>query len=312
MIDSNIACIAVDWGTSNRRAWLLDFTSAVVAERADGTGLLSVKDRRFAESLTAFLEPWLPPARGRPAIIAGMAGSRLGWVEVSYIKTPAPLSDLARHLTKAGTVGESDCWIVSGMSVEDGPQPEVMRGEECQILGALLARDIADGFFVLPGTHSKWARVEGRRLVDFRTHMTGEVFNMLRSGGTLAQLMSGDAEDSDAFAEGVAASGRGPGLLNQLFGVRTLGLFGRVKGTGLASYLSGLLVGTEMRDALRTWPDLATRGTLCIGSPAMIARYGACAAQIGVELHGLDNNAVLPGALAWIARQARLVGSGNG
>jgi 2-dehydro-3-deoxygalactonokinase len=309
MADSNVACIAVDWGTSNRRAWLVDFTSTVVAERADGNGLLSVNDRRFAESLTSFLEPWLPGARGRPIIIAGMAGSRLGWIEVSYIKTPAPLSDLAQQLTKAGTVGESDCWIVSGMSIEDTPQPEVMRGEECQILGALLSRDIADSFFVLPGTHSKWARVTDRRLVDFRTHMTGEVFNMLRSGGTLSQLMAGDAEDTGAFAEGVAASGRGAGLLNQLFGVRTLGLFGRLPGTALASYLSGLLVGTEMRDALRTWPELAARETLCIGSPAMIARYGACAAQIGLELHGIDNNAVLPSALAWIARQARVTGN---
>src|SRR5262249_49939045 len=163
-------------------------------------------------------------------------------------------ADLAQNLMKAGRVAGSDCWIVPGMSLDHATQPEVMRGEECQILGALLTRRQPDGVFLLPGTHSKWARVSGQRLIEFRTYLTGEMFNLLRQSGTLAQLMSGDAEDDNAFARGVLAIGPGTELLNCLFSARTLALFGRLESREVASYLSGLLVGTEMRDALAAWP----------------------------------------------------------
>src|SRR4029453_15369515 len=112
-----------------------------------------------------------------------------------YVAAPAALSELAQSLIKAGRVAGSDCWIVPGVSLDSAIQPEVMRGEECQILGALLTRRQTDGRFLSPGTHSKWARLSDERLIDFRTYMTGEMFNLLRQSGTLAQLMSGDADD---------------------------------------------------------------------------------------------------------------------
>ena len=299
------SCIAVDWGTTNRRAWALGPDGKAMAERADASGLLAVQDRRFAESLEAFLVDWISSRSNIPVIIAGMAGSRLGWVEVPYVAAPAPLSDLAHSLMKAGRVAGSDCWIVPGVSLDNATQPEVMRGEECQILGALLTRRQSDGIFLLPGTHSKWARVSEQRLVEFRTYMTGEMFNLLRQSGTLAQLMSGDAEDEAAFVRGARAS-EDAELLNRLFSARSLALFGRLEGGEMASYLSGLLVGTEMRDALAAWPDLGRTGAICIGSADMLARYGACARLLGLELQGIDNKDVLPTALFWIARQAGL------
>jgi len=301
------SCIAVDWGTTNRRAWALGPDGKATAERADSAGLLAVQDRRFVESLASFLGDWLAAGSNIPVVIAGMAGSRLGWVEVPYVAAPAPLSDLAQNLMKAGRVGGSDCWIVPGMSFDSAAQPEVMRGEECQILGALLTRQQSDGLFLLPGTHSKWARVSGRRLIEFRTYITGELFNLLRQSGTLAQLMTGDAEDEDAFARGVRATGPDTELLNRLFSARSLALFGRLESHALASYLSGMLVGTEMRDALAAWPELGLTGATCIGSPAMLARYGACASLLGFELRGIDNKDVLPAALFWIAQQAGLL-----
>jgi 2-dehydro-3-deoxygalactonokinase len=301
------SCIAVDWGTTNRRAWALGPGGALIAERADSAGLLAVQDRRFADSLSSFLGDWLDASAGAPVVIAGMAGSRLGWVEVPYVAAPAALSDLADHLMQAGRIAGSDCWIVPGMSLDGAAQPEVMRGEECQILGALLTRREHDGIFLLPGTHSKWVRVSDRRLIEFRTYITGEMFNLLRQSGTLAQLMSGDAEDADAFARGVLATGADTELLNRLFSARSLALFGRLDGRALASYVSGMLVGTEMRDALSTWPDLSHAGVTCIGSSSMLARYGACASLLGLALHGIDNKDVLPAALHWIAERARLI-----
>ena len=301
------SCIAVDWGTTNRRAWALGADGKAAAARADSSGLLAVKDRRFADSLAAFLGDWIEGGASVPIVIAGMAGSRLGWVEVPYVAAPAPLSDLARGLMKAGQVGGKDCWIVPGMSLDSATQPEVMRGEECQILGALLTRHQSDGLFLAPGTHSKWVRISAERMIEFRTYITGEMFNLLRQSGTLAQLMTGDAEDEGAFARGVLATGHDTELLNRLFSARSLALFGRLEGAHLSSYLSGLLVATEMRDALAAWPDLARSGVTCIGSEGMLKRYGACASLLGLNLQGIDNKDVLPAALFWIAQQAGLL-----
>ena len=278
-----------------------------MAERADSAGLLAVQDGRFADRLQSFLEGWIGSGPTVPVVMSGMVGSRLGWVEAPYVAAPAALSELAQRLVKAGQVAGCDCWIVPGVSMDSGSQPDVMRGEECQILGALLTRQQSDAMFVLPGTHSKWARVSGRRLVAFRTYMTGELFNLLRQSGTLAQLMTGDDEDGDAFARGVLAMADDAQLLNRLFSVRSLALFGRLEGRVLASYLSGLLIGAELRGALAAWPDLVRTGAICIGAPAMLARYQACAGLLGFRLEEVENKMVLPAALFWIARQARLI-----
>jgi len=307
MEDLRYCCIAVDWGSTNRRAWALGSDGRALADRADSQGLLAVQNRQFAASLESFLGDWNGAGASVPVVIAGMAGSRLGWAEVPYVAAPAALADLAQHLMKVGRIAGSDCWIVPGMSVDSATQPEVMRGEECQILGALLKRKESSGVFVLPGTHSKWARVTGQRLIDFRTYITGEMFDLLRRSGTLAQLMTGDSEDQNAFARGVLAAGHNTQLLNRLFSVRSLALFNRLEGASLPSYLSGLLVGAEMRDALAAWPDFVKAGVICIGSPTMLARYGAAAALLGLEMHGIDNNDVLPAALFWIAQQAGLL-----
>src|SRR5262245_54125061 len=128
MANAPYSCIAVDWGTTNRRAWALGPGGGIVAERSDSEGLLAVQDRRFAESLASFLGDWLANGSRAPVMIAGMAGSRLGWVEVPYVATPAALLELAAHLAKAGQIAMSDCWIVPGVSLDAIAQPEVMRG----------------------------------------------------------------------------------------------------------------------------------------------------------------------------------------
>jgi 2-dehydro-3-deoxygalactonokinase len=302
---ASYSCIAVDWGTSNRRAWALGPDGRTLAERSDAAGLLAIQERRFGESLAAFLQDWLTP--GLPVVMAGMVGSRMGWVEVPYLAAPAPLADLAKNLMKAGRIADSDCWIVPGVSFDGPAQPEVMRGEECQMLGALLRQGRSDGVFLTPGTHSKWVRVADGKLLEFRTYITGEMFNLLRQSGTLAQLMTGEGDDEAAFAQGVQAKSAGSELLNRLFSARSLALFNRLAGDKIASYVSGMLVGTEMRDALAAWPDLGRTGVTCIGSASMLARYGACAKLLGLGLQGIDNKDVLPAALFWIGQQAGLV-----
>jgi 2-dehydro-3-deoxygalactonokinase len=303
MSDRLYSCIAVDWGTSNRRAWALGPRGEILQQRADDKGLLAHADRRFAESLELFLADWLKAAPGIPIIMAGMVGSRMGWVEVPYVSAPIRLTDLAGRLAKAGEIVGSACWIVPGVNMDDDIQPEVMRGEECQMLGALLQGDTQSAMFVTPGTHSKWTRVVDGRLTTFRTYITGELFDLLCKSGTLSQVMIGSQDNAAAFARGVAASADAE-LLNRVFSVRTFGLFGKMPGADLRSYLSGLLVGTEMRDALKAWPDAAQSNAICIGSAAMIARYQAVASELGLRLDGIDNDQILPPALYWIVRKA--------
>jgi 2-dehydro-3-deoxygalactonokinase len=293
----DIALIAVDWGTTNRRAWALDAAGQVIGTRSDGSGLLAVKDGGFAQSFADFAGDWL--AQKPPVLMCGMVGSRLGWSEAPYIRAPATLADLARHLHPVA-FADAPISIVPGVSVEVDGIPDVMRGEECQIFGVLAAGGLSDACIVLPGTHSKWATIEKGVLTGFRTYMTGEIFGLLKSQGTLAQLMLEGPPNDRAFQRGVERGAKGD-ILNALFSVRTLGLFDRLPRDALASYLSGLLVGCEFASALPHVPG----GTpvLAVGSPALVERYIAAGAQLGIDIRAFGNDAILPAAIFAIAHR---------
>jgi len=311
MSSGSIDCIVADWGTTNRRAWALARDGAVVGERHDDRGLLAHADRRFAQSFAGFCGDWLQGQRQIPVIMAGMVGSKMGWQEVPYQPAPVLLRDLARHLARVEDAGVENTWIVPGIALDDEHQPEVMRGEECQILAALLRSGRQEGAFLLPGTHSKWALVEGGRLVTFRTYMTGEIFGLLRkSSGTLSQLMEDDAVDDDAFLRGVdhASGPDAANLLHSLFSVRTLGLLNRVPRSSLASYMSGLLIGAEIHDALGWLRSRGLDGKVsAIGSPGLLQAYRGAAAHLDLDLAVQDSADLLPVALLSLAKAAALL-----
>ncbi|QIG48570.1 2-dehydro-3-deoxygalactonokinase [Nordella sp. HKS 07] len=300
-----IAMIAVDWGTSNRRAWALDSDGRVLAEMGDGEGLLKVDAGGFARSFADFAAPWLTDDRVVPVLMCGMVGSKMGWAEVPYIAAPADLASLSRNLYAIAFDGPARIAIVPGVSCIHDGVPDVMRGEECQVLAVLTQRQMRDACLLLPGTHSKWVQVKDGRLDSFRTYMTGELYNALTSGGTLAQLMEKGEADPEAFRRGLARA-REPGsgaLPHLLFGVRTLGLFNALPRAGLSSYLSGLLIGTEMRDAL-AWST--ARAVIAVGSPRLLENYRIAAGEFGLAFEAHDNSALLPPALHMIARDAGL------
>jgi 2-dehydro-3-deoxygalactonokinase len=306
---ATIACIVADWGTTNLRAWALDAEGAALDQRVGARGLLAVQGGRFAEALAEVCGGWIEP--GIPVLLSGMVGSKLGWSEAPYLAAPLVLDQLSRNLHRVESSLPVTVHIVPGVKLEDARQPDVIRGEETQIAGALQVLGIADGVFVLPGTHSKWAMVEAGRLTAFRTYMTGEVFGLLRNNGTLSQLMQGEGQDEAAFAEGVTrgASADAGGLLHRLFAVRTLGLLDKMPRSSLASYLSGLLIGAEVRDGL-AWLRMADRAgiTSGIGSPAMLQSYHLAVKILsGAELPALDSAAVVPPALFHMARSAGLL-----
>jgi 2-dehydro-3-deoxygalactonokinase len=300
-----ITMIAVDWGTTNRRAWALGRHGEILDERGDGEGLLAVKSGAFAESFARFAGPWLASGRTLPVLMCGMVGSKLGWAEVPYIAAPADLASLASHLHGVPFEGARVA-IVPGVSCLHDGVPDVMRGEECQVLAVLDERKLREAFVLLPGTHSKWVEVSEGRLASFRTYMTGELYNALSSSGTLAQLMEKSDGDKDAFTEGVELARRedSGALSHLLFGVRTRGLFNTLPRTSLASYLSGLLIGVEMKDAL-AWTKAPS--VIAVGSPRLLDSYRIAAQIFGLAFEAHDNSALLPPALHMIARDAGLI-----
>ena len=309
-VNRDISCILADWGTTNLRAWALGSDGRVIDRRGQGGGLLAVKDGRFAESFAAFCGDWLDPHRPVPAILSGMVGSKLGWKEAPYLAAPVALGDLARQLCFVGDIPGAGIWIVPGVRLEDEAQPEVMRGEEAQILGALRTLHRDAGIFLLPGTHAKWAIVEAGRLTAFRTYMTGELYGLLRGSGTIGQLLEGDAPDPAAFRRGVMRSHApdAANLLHSLFSVRTLGLLGGLARRSLASYLSGLLIGAEMADGARWLRERGVKASVTlIGSPEMMKTYEEAAGISGLACEMVESSAVLPTALVYLARTAGLL-----
>jgi 2-dehydro-3-deoxygalactonokinase len=308
----DIAGIFADWGTTNRRAWAVDRAGTVLDGRKDDQGLLGVKatgtrEGQFEASFRAFLGDWLTAAPGTPVLMAGMVGSKLGWREAPYVETPAPFADLARSLTSLPDLDRHPVRIGPGLVCRASGTPDVMRGEETQLFGlSLQARK--DRLCVLPGTHSKWAEVKGDGVAAFRTYMTGEVFANLSSTGTIAQLMRKDApHDAAAFQRGLEGSDKqsAGGLLNRLFSARTLGLFAELPGEAIASYLSGLLIGAELRDALSG--PAASQPIAVIGSARMNALYLDGLARLGAKAEAIDGDTLLRPALLEIGRQSGLM-----
>jgi 2-dehydro-3-deoxygalactonokinase len=271
--------IGLDWGTTSCRAYLIGADGAVLARMNDGPGILKVENGHFGPWLDSTIGGWIATHGIAPLILSGMIGSRQGWKEAPYAKCPAGTGDIVKALARIEW-GELTIALVPGLSTENDGMPDVMRGEETQILGALALSGNSDGLFLLPGTHSKWAEVRDNRIVSFRTFMTGEVFGALKDHTILGRLMSGSAADADAFARGVreGASLQSAGaLLNRVFATRTYGLMDKLPSTALSDYLSGLLIGAEVAEATRQ----ATSAITIIASPALAQRYTGALRLLG-------------------------------
>ncbi|HEX2917827.1 MAG TPA: 2-dehydro-3-deoxygalactonokinase [Edaphobacter sp.] len=238
--------IGVDWGTTNFRAYRFEDAGQVIERRFSAAGILNVKDGRFAETLHEKVGDWIA-AGEMEVLLCGMVGSRQGWLEVDYLPCPVKLDDLA-----AGVVNipyeEAHVKLIPGVRGEDvSGVPEVMRGEETQVMG-LTEKSLRGGLVCMPGTHTKWIELRDGTIESFQTCMTGDVFAALRKATILSKLMHAEAPlDEQHFLSGIERSAETGGVLHHLFGVRTLALMGELREEVAASYLSGLLIGHEVR-----------------------------------------------------------------
>ena len=300
--------ITADWGTSTLRVYLLDLAGRIVDRRACASGIgapSSDSDGGFARVLEREIDRWQAPQKRLPVLASGMIGSRNGWIEAPYVRAPAALADLARALVAPA----AGVWIVPGIDCKTASGYDVMRGEETQILGALALGAPADGLYVLPGTHSKWVSVRAARVECFTTYLTGELFAVLKAHSILGRLMAGSESSAAAFRRGVEAARTtesAGALLARLFSVRTLALAlaleGELPSEALADYLSGLLIGCELLEGLRSDP----RTPILLGEAALVERYARALECLGHEARELPADQVVAGQLA-IARAAGIV-----
>ncbi len=300
------ALIAVDWGTSSLRAWRMDAGGNILAKRRDDLGILKVENGNFPAAFGKVLGDWTRGSPGVPVLMAGMIGSRQGWVEAPYATCPANPGALSENLI--AVPGQDRVFVVPGLSRRDGNEaPDVMRGEETQIFGL----DLQDALVILPGTHSKWTSVRGGAIDWFATFMTGEVYDVLKRHSILGRMMEEQRQDGipAGFAEGLREALSGvSGTLQSFFSTRTRALFGELTPQAAPGYLSGLLIGSEIREgrvALQARGH-APKEAMLIGADSLTALYAFALKQAGIASAVAGEDCSARGLLR-IARLAKLI-----
>jgi 2-dehydro-3-deoxygalactonokinase len=297
---SEPALIAVDWGTSSFRLWVLDDEDKVVSESRGGDGMLFAAREGFANVLLRHLKAAKAPA-DRPILICGMAGARGGWAEAGYVDTPASLSAISERAIAAPGV-KRDIRILPGLCQRLEGRPDVMRGEETQLLGAASAL-AGRALVCMPGTHSKWVTVEDGRVEGFSTYMTGELYDAISKHTILAAPDKTVAEgaESAAFKDAVRAAFAQPGrITSQLFAARSGQLLNGATPSAALAHISGTLIGAEIGGA--TGSDNRHRIQL-VASGGLRSLYESAFRTLEMTAHTIDADDAVRKGLAIAARE---------
>lgn len=282
--------IGIDWGSSGFRAYRLGEDGSIRDRRTAASGIASLTPTDYAGVLQQQIGDWLHDAPAAPVLLSGMVGSRQGWREAPYADCPAGMAELVARLCPVNLGNGRVAHIVPGLTCRgaDG-HPDVMRGEETQILGLDLPPSAT---LCMPGTHSKHVQVRDGRIAGFATAMTGEVFGLLKSHGLIAAMLApdtGEALDLAAFGTGLALSGRPGGLLHHIFTVRTRRLFNELSAEAASHYLSGILIGHELRAT--AWAGKV----VIVGTGGLAMRYRKAFAFLGIDADVAPEDAAATG-----------------
>lgn len=295
------AFAAVDWGTSTFRLWLMAPDGAVLAERRSGEGMMTAAETGFAAVLESHLAAAGAPP-DLPVVVCGMAGSRQGWIEARYLEVPARLDDIVGNAVAVPETGRRIV-ILPGLAQRERRRADVMRGEETQLLGAagMVSGADADGFYCLPGTHSKWVRLEERTVAGFSTFMTGEIFALMCEHSILRHAVEAEdfSPDDPAFAAAVAESFAEPALLtNRFFAIRGSQLLFAEDPALAKARLSGSLIGAEIAGS-----GCREAGQLVklVASGRLKAAYEAAFSALGIAFRTIDADACVRGGLVYAA-----------
>ena len=301
--DPQPAYVAVDWGTSSFRLWLIGQDGGVLAERRSAEGMTVAARTGFAEVLASHLAAVSAP-EGLPVLICGMAGAKQGWVEAGYLDTPAALSAIPAAAVRIPGV-EADIRILPGLAQRDVAAPDVMRGEETQLLGAAGELGSGNHLVCMPGTHSKWVRLSGGRVEGFSTFMTGELFEAVAKHTILSHAIAEAGAvpgDSAAFRTAVKRMVENPALAtSQLFSVRAGSLIAGLSPEDARARLSGTLIGLEIAGALSMVAEGTPVALVVSGGLGVLYRQALAAAGLSPSVIDADTavrNGLAAGARA--------------
>lgn len=291
--------IAVDWGTSSFRLWVLDGAARVLSESRGNDGMLFAAREGFAQVLLRHLKAAKAPA-DLPILVCGMAGARGGWAEAGYVETPAALSAIAEGAIAAPGV-KRDIRILPGLCQRKEGRPDVMRGEETQLLGAAAAL-AGQALVCMPGTHSKWVSIDRGQVEGFATYMTGELFDAISKHTILAapEKTAAEGPDGAAFKNAVLAAYAAPGrLTSQLFAARSGQLLAGLTPAEALAHISGSLIGAEIGGAVSEGSAVPVR---LVASGRLQALYESAFTAVGLSYETIDADEAVRNGLASAAR----------
>lgn len=286
--------LAADWGSTNLRLWLVE-DGIAVKNAASPFGITRMQNQSFPAVLQGLLQQMqIAQSDISRVYIAGMAGSNVGWQQANYLHCPVSLNALGTSLTPVDPGWPAQAGIIPGVCVPGPDGADVMRGEETQLLGAL--QETASALFILPGTHSKWARVHHDVIHSFTTVMTGELFDVLRHHSLLGRGLPAAAPHPESFDRGVMAGLAASDTMTELFTVRARHILGHLPARQVEDYLSGLLIGSEVRDMRRRFEVSADTPVTLVGSGSLFTRYDRALHLAGIAFTTQDaDTAILNG-----------------
>jgi len=291
--------ITVDWGTTNFRASLINEENKVIDTISNDKGMMQFEKDEFHGFLIQELSSWLEQNHKIKIYMSGMVGSMNGWLETIYLHCDVSLDELSQNLIPIPNIKE-EIYIVPGVKTLKNGLIDLMRGEEVQIFGALKEASINNAVLILPGTHSKWAKVCDEKILDFKTNMTGEVFNTLSTNTILSKSISNKEINIKAFEKGVALSQEKGGLLNQVFQARAQAK--EIGEDNIYSFLSGILIGHEIKEMSSLFE---TKEVLIVGNSTLNTLYENALNQYDMKSKTIDSNIATVNAMTYINKKQK-------
>ncbi|ELY7393391.1 2-dehydro-3-deoxygalactonokinase [Cronobacter universalis] len=273
--------IAIDWGSTNLRAWLFQDEQCLESRQSEA-GVTRLNGRTPEAVLAQVTAGWRNNAT--PVVMAGMVGSNAGWKIAPYLPCPARFADIGSQLTMVA----ERVFIIPGLCVSRDDNRNVMRGEETQLLGA---RELAPApLYIMPGTHCKWVQADAQQVNDFRTVMTGELHHLLLTHSLIGAGLPEQQQSADAFNAGLEQGAETDAPLTRLFEVRAAHVLGSLAREHVAEFLSGLLIGNEVASQLRHWQPDSKQPLTLVASPSLASRYQRALALLGYTARALEGD----------------------
>lgn len=284
--------IAIDWGSTNLRAWLYQ-DGECLDSRQSASGVTRLNGQTPEAVLNTVTEGWRNAPI--PVLMAGMVGSNAGWINAPYLPCPVAFDAIGKQLTAV----IPNVWIIPGLSVDRDDNHNVIRGEETQLIGASALAPAS--LYIMPGTHCKWVQADAERIHDFRTVMTGELHHLLLAHSLLGVGISEQQEDLAAFDAGLEQGINDDAIITRLFEVRASHVLGTLPRAHVSDYLSGLLIGNEVATQLRHYQPAKSEPITLVANLRLCARYQRALTRLGFTARTLEGDNAFQAGIRSIA-----------